>query len=146
MRRLTLEANEPVGIVFQHEQFVLPHELHEAVTALFAQRPAARVLEGWNRVEEGWFPAAVERLCKRIQVEALVVHVDRYRLNATRGENLQRAIVGRGLYDDAFAGKPLGKEDHSLERTVRDEDTRGVDAVTLRDPVPQRPVTRRRSV
>ena len=75
-RRFAVEADEPVRIVLQYEQLQLARQLGEAVTALRAERPPARILECGNRVEERRLPAASQRLRERIEVETLVVHRD----------------------------------------------------------------------
>ena len=51
-QRLSLVAHEPVRVVLEDEQVVLAGELDDPPAALLAQRPAARVLEGRDQIEE----------------------------------------------------------------------------------------------
>ena len=140
-QRLALVAHEPVRVVLEDEQVVLAGQLDDAPAALLAQRAAARVLEGRDQVEERGLLAVAQRRLERVGIEAVVVAVEPDDVGAELAQDLQRPVVGRPLDEHALAGgEPLREEDEALERAVRDEDARGVDAVAGGDPLAQRPV------
>ena len=58
-------------------------ELDETLPSLGAQRAAARVLKGRDRVEEGGFRTVRERLRERVELEPFVVHRDCRDVDAT---------------------------------------------------------------
>src|SRR5204862_4562969 len=132
-RRGALEADEAVGIVLEHEQVALARELDEAMSPLGRERTAARVLKGRDRVEERRLRACVERLSERVEIEAVVVHRDGDHVGAASGEQLQRSVVRRLLDEHARTGKAVGEERESLQRAVRDENARRLDAMTIGD-------------
>ncbi len=118
-------------------------ELRDPAAARLAQRAAARVLEGRDRVEERDVAATLELGLERVGVEAFLVHRQRDDLGAVPPEHLQRPVVRRRL-DEHAAGAPLeldGRvEDEPLEAAGREEDPARVDAVALREELSQRPV------
>ena len=147
--RGALVADEPVRVVLEHVDVVLPAELGDAPAALLAERATARVLEGRDGVEERDVAAARELRLERLRVEPLVVHLERDDLDALPAEELQRAIVGRAL-DEHAPGSPRelrgDVEDEALQSTRREEDPARVDPVTLAEQLPQRPVPATRAV
>ena len=68
-------------------------------------------------------------------IEAVVVHRDGDHVGAASGEQLQRSVVRRLLDEHARTGKAVGEERESLQRAVRDENARRLDAVTIGDPL-----------
>ena len=114
-----------------------------------AERSAARVLEGRDRVEERDVAAARELRLERVGVEPLVVHLDGDDLDALPAEELQRPIVGRPFDEDApGSARELrgGVEDEALQPARREEDPAGVDPVTLPEQLSQRPVAPTRAI
>ena len=138
-RRLALEAHEPVRIVLEHGQLVLPRDLDQPRASLVRERSTARVLEGRNRVQEGRRIGARAKLgVERVGVEALVVHREGHDLDAFAREHLERAVVARCLDEDAPGStRELlgGVEDESLQAPDGEDDALGGDAVALRDPL-----------
>src|SRR5207244_4704340 len=78
----------------------------------------------------------------RVRHETLVVHLDGNDLRAEPGEDLERPIVRRRLDENTCAGPDelLGEEDEALQRSARDHDLRGLDAVSLGEQLAQRAV------
>ena len=128
---------------------MLARQLDEPRAPLHAERPSGRVLEGRDRVEERDVAAAAKLGFERVEVEALVVHRQRYDLDAFAREDLQRPIVGRRLHEDA-TGLPQelrgNVEDEALEPAGRDEDAARLNVVTRCERLPQRPVAAARPV
>ncbi len=121
-------------------------QVDELPPPLGGERPAARILERGNRVQEPRLRAARESLLQRVRVEPFVIHRHRGHVDAARGEQLQGTVVRRRLDQHAPAGKVVGQERDALQRAVGDEHAGGVDAVPLSDPVPQRLIAAHRPV
>ena len=105
------------------------------------ERPAARVLEGRDRVEEA-DRAVREVASERVGIEPLVVHLHRANLGAEAGEELQRPVVGRRLDEDAARPRLeelLGVEEEALERAGGEQHSAGIDPVPCREQLAQRP-------
>ena len=117
---------------------MLGGKLHNPAATLGPEGPPARVLEGRDHVEERRARPARKLLGERVDVDALVVLRDGDDLGAQRVQDLQRPVVGRRLHQDALpvSREQLGQEDEALERSVRDDDPSGLDAVSLGDPCP----------
>ena len=133
---LALVSDEPVRVVLEHEQLALAGELCKPAAPIERERPAARVLERRDRVEEGEIP-----LRQLVGEKTLLVHRHRDDFGAEPREDLERPVVGRRLDEDALAaGELLGEEHETLERPARDDDTSRLDAVPLGEPLAQRAV------
>ena len=148
-QRLAVVADAAVGVVLENRQVVLGGDLDEPAAALDADRAAGRILEGRDRVEERHRAALAELGFERVEVEALVVHRERHDLGAVAREDLQRPVVGRPL--DEHAPRPHGElhgrvEDEPLQPARRQEDAARLDAVPLREQLPQRAVATARAV
>ena len=104
-----LVADEPVGVVLEHVEPALGHQLRESAPALGAERAPARVLERRDRVEKGDVAAAIELGLERAEVETLVVHRQRNDLGAREAQELQRPVIGRALDRHAPAGARAGR-------------------------------------
>jgi hypothetical protein len=118
-------------------------ELDDALAPRSRERPAARVLERRNRVDEARRPRS-ELASERIGVEPLVVHRQRHDFRAEPREDLQRPVVGGRL--DEHAPGSLGQEllrveDEALEAAIGEEDPARIDFVPTAEPLPQRRVT-----
>ena len=127
-RRLALVADEAVRVVLEQRQVVGLRELDDAASAFQRERPAARVLERRDRVEERDVAAPAELPLERVGVEALVVHRQRDHLGAFPREDLQRPVVGRALDEHTTgpARELLGRvEDEALQPARRDRHPAG---------------------
>ena len=141
--RDALVADEPVGVVLEHVDVVLPAELGDTSASLLAERATAGVLEGRDGVEERDVASAGELRLERLRVEPFVVHLERDDVDPLPAQELQRAIVGRALDEHAPGTKRELRgdvEDEPLQSTRREEDPARVDPVTLAEQLPQRPV------
>jgi hypothetical protein len=100
MRRqaLALVANERVRVVLDDEQLAVAGKVGDRSAALERERLPARVLEGRNRVQERGGQL------DRVGIEAVVVHRQRDGLGLVPRGDVQRAVVGRPLDEDARAG------------------------------------------
>ncbi len=148
-QRLALVAHEPVRVVLEEEHAPRPAELHERVPLVERQRPAGRVLEGRDRVDELRHLGLREDRLEAIEVEAVVGQRNPFDRRAEAAQHADRAVVARG-FDHGPAGIRVhepGDEVEAEERAGRDDDLRRVGrAVLLCDPLAQRPVARRRPV
>ena len=68
-QRLALVAQQPVGVVLEHEQLALPRDLDEPLPARRGERHAGRVLEGRHGVDE-LRPAPLARRAARASPRA----------------------------------------------------------------------------
>ena len=147
--RLAVVADAAVRVVLENRQVVRGGDLDEPPAALGSDRAAGRILEGRDRVEERHRPALRELGLERVQVEPLVVHRERHHLGPVARQDLQRPVVGRPL--DEHASRPHGElhggvEHEALQATRRQVDAAGLDAVPLREHLPQRAVATARAV
>ena len=128
---------------------MLRRELREPAAALGAKRPAGRVLEGRDRVEERDRTALAQLRLERVEVEPLLVHRQGDDLRALTGQHLQRPVI-RGRFDEHAPGPARelqrGVEDESLQAAGREEDAARLDAVALREHLAQRAVAPTRAV
>ena len=147
--RLAVVPHPAVWVVLENGEVILGRELDEPSAALGADRPARRILERRDRVEERDRPAATQFCLEPIEVEAFVVHRERNNLHAVARENLQRAVVRRTLDEHATGAACKlhgGVEHEALQATGRNEDAIRGDAVPLGEQLPQRCVSAAGSV
>jgi hypothetical protein len=125
---------------------VLGRKLGDAASPLRRERPPAWVLKGRNRVEERR-AAARELILERIDVEPILVLRDPDDVRTEAAQDLQRAVVGRRLDEEAaLAGEAAREEDEALERAIREQNPRRIDAVPLAEPGAKRRVPATRAV
>ena len=128
---------------------MLPDELGETPAALGAERAAARVLEGGDRVQERDRSVASQLGGERVEVETLLVHRQRDDLGPLPRKDLQRSVV-RGALDEHASGTTLelerGVVRESLQAADREEDALWPDAVPRGQELAQRAVAAARAV
>ena len=142
------EAEEAVGIVLEHRRAVRARHLEQAPAARLGERAAARVLERRDRVDEARARRPAERLVERVHVHALVCERNGLHLGAEAAQDLERAVVARGLHEhlDARLDVVARDEVEGLERAVRDHHALDGDVVPVGDPLAERRVAEGRAV
>ena len=129
-QRLALVAQQPVGIVLEHQQLVLAGQLDQPPPSLQRERRPGRVLEARHRVDELRPPAGggelVELSLQQVHPHPLRVALDLDHVGFVAAEDRDRARVGRRLADHRVAGidqglaeqvdrlLPAGSDDHVL--------------------------------
>ena len=107
-QRLALVAQEPVGIVLQHQQLALARDLHQAASARQGHRHPAGVVEVGDGVDELRALAlrleAVEQRLQLVDRHAFAIHLDLHHLRLVGAEGGYRTGVGGCLSDDHVAG------------------------------------------
>ena len=112
------------------------------------KRPAGRVLERRDHVEEGGSPPAPQLGLERVDVDPVLVAPHGRDLGTERAENPERPVVGRRLDEHplATAREHLREERETLERSVGEHHPCLGDPVLLGDPAAKRRIAPGRAV
>ena len=102
-QRRPVERQLAVGDVLEDEHAVAAAGLHERLAAVERQRPARRVLELRDHVEELRPQPGGQPLLERVDDQAVGVHRDLVHVRLGARERQQRAQVGRRLDGDRVA-------------------------------------------